>query len=202
APGATALREELTAAGAQVTVAACDVADRDALAALLDGVDPAHPLTAVVHTAGVLDDGTVTSLTPAAVDAVLAPKVDAAWHLHDLTRDHELAAFVLYSSTAGVMGGPGQGNYAAGNTFLDALAAHRHALGLPATSLAWGAWEQGAGMTGGLSDHDVARVGSGGMPLLSVERGLALYDAATLAAEPLVVPLGLTGGGTPPTAGG
>ncbi|MBN9733559.1 MULTISPECIES: type I polyketide synthase [unclassified Pseudonocardia] len=203
APGATELRDELAAAGAEVILAACDVADRDALAALLDAVPAAHPLTAVVHTAGVLDDGTVTSLTPDAVDTVLRPKVDAAWHLHDLTRDHDLAAFVLYSSTAGIMGGPGQGNYAAGNTFLDALAAHRHALGLPATSLAWGAWEQGAGMTGGLSDHDVARVGStGGMPLLSVEHGLALFDAATLAAEPLVVPLGLTGGGNLPSADG
>ncbi|MFI9031222.1 type I polyketide synthase [Streptomyces sp. NPDC053560] len=202
APGAQELRAELTELGAEVTLAACDVADRDALATLLDGVPAAHPLTAVVHTAGVLDDGTVASLTPGSLDTVLRPKVDAAWHLHDLTRDLDLAAFVLYSSTAGVMGGPGQANYAAGNTFLDALAAHRHALGLPATSLAWGAWEQGAGMTSGLSDQDVRRVGeAGGMPLLSVERGLALYDAATAADEPLVVPLGLAGGSLPAAVG-
>ncbi|MFI9052724.1 type I polyketide synthase [Streptomyces sp. NPDC053427] len=202
APGARELRDELAALGAQVTVAACDAADRDALAALLDGIPAAHPLTAVVHTAGVLDDGTVASLTPESLGTVLRPKVDAAWHLHELTRDLGLAAFVLYSSTAGVMGGPGQANYAAGNAFLDALAAHRHALGLPATSLAWGAWEQGAGMTSGLADHDVRRVSdAGGMPLLSVERGLALYDAATAADEPLIVPLGLTGGSVPAAVG-
>ncbi|WP_243653210.1 type I polyketide synthase [Pseudonocardia endophytica] len=198
APGAGDLRDELLEAGADVTVAACDVADRDALAALLDAVPT---LTAVVHTAGVLDDGTVASLTADGLDAVLRPKLDAAWHLHDLTRDRDLAAFVLYSSTAGVMGGPGQGNYAAGNTFLDALAAHRRALGLPATSLAWGAWEQGAGMTTDLADRDVDRVGEGsGMPLLSVERGLALYDAATVADEPLILPLGLTGATVPGSA--
>ncbi|WP_420882713.1 type I polyketide synthase [Streptomyces noursei] len=202
APGAAALHAELTALGAEVTVAACDVADRAALAALLATVPADHPLTAVVHTAGVLDDGTLPALTPDRLATVLRPKVDAAWHLHDLTRDLDLAAFVLYSSTAGVMGGPGQANYAAGNTFLDALAAHRHALGLPATSLAWGAWEQGAGMTGALTDHDLRRVSdAGGQPLLTAERGLALYDAATAADEPLIVPLGLTGGALPAGVG-
>ncbi|GCB87646.1 type I polyketide synthase [Streptomyces noursei] len=200
APGAAALHAELTALGADVTLAACDVADRPALAALLATVPDEHPLTAVVHTAGVLDDGILTSLTPDRLSTVLRPKVDAAWHLHDLTRDHDLTAFVLYSSTAGVMGGPGQANYAAGNAFLDALAAHRRAHGLPATSLAWGAWEQDAGMTGRLSDQDLHRVSdAGGQPLLSAARGLALYDAATAADEPLIVPLGPTGG-TPPTA--
>ncbi|GAA2688325.1 hypothetical protein GCM10009864_72720 [Streptomyces lunalinharesii] len=198
APGATALHAELTALGADVTVAACDVADRPALAALLATVPDAHPLTAVVHTAGVLDDGILTSLTPDRLSSVLRPKVDAAWHLHDLTREHDLTAFVLYSSTAGVFGGPGQANYAAGNAYLDALAAHRHARGLPATSLAWGAWEQGAGMTGRLGDQDLHRVSdAGGQPLLSAARGLALYDAATAADAPLIVPLGPTGG-TPP----
>ncbi|MFJ5678442.1 SDR family NAD(P)-dependent oxidoreductase, partial [Streptomyces sp. NPDC093097] len=202
APGAADLAAELTALGADVTLAACDAADRDALAALLATVPADHPLTAVVHTAGVLDDGILTALTPDRLAAVLRPKLDAAWHLHDLTRDHDLAAFVLYSSTSGVMGGPGQANYAAGNVFLDALAAHRHAHDLPATSLAWGAWEQGAGMTGELTDHDLHRVSdAGGLPLLSAERGLALYDAATATAEPLVVPLGLTGGALPAAAG-
>ncbi|MFD4971197.1 SDR family NAD(P)-dependent oxidoreductase [Streptomyces sp. NPDC058424] len=203
APGAANLVQALADLGAEATVAACDVADRDALAALLASVPAAHPLTAVVHTAGVLDDGIVASLTPDRLDSVLRPKVDAAWHLHDLTRDLDLAAFVLYSSTAGVMGSPGQANYAAGNTFLDALAAHRKALGLPATSLAWGAWEQGVGMTGQLSGQDARRISdAGGMPLLSVERGLALYDAAMLADEPLVVPLGLGGGGPLPAGVG
>ncbi|MFJ5900691.1 SDR family NAD(P)-dependent oxidoreductase [Streptomyces sp. NPDC093064] len=199
APGAADLVQVLTDLGAEARVAACDVADRDALAALVASVPAAHPLTAVVHTAGVLDDGILASLTPDRLDSVLRPKVDAAWHLHDLTRDLDLAAFVLYSSTSGVFGSPGQANYAAGNTFLDALAAHRQTLGLPATSLAWNAWEQGSGMTSGLSDQDMRRINdNSGMPLLSVERGLALYDAATLADEPLVVPLGLGGGGSLP----
>ncbi|MFB7733093.1 SDR family NAD(P)-dependent oxidoreductase [Streptomyces sp. NPDC056112] len=203
APGASDLVQALADLGAEARVAACDVADRDALAALLASVPAEHPLTAVVHTAGVLDDGIVASLTPDRLDTVLRPKVDAAWHLHDLTRDLDLAAFVLYSSTAGVMGSPGQANYAAGNAFLDALAAHRQALGLPATSLAWGAWEQSVGMTGRLSGQDARRISdAGGMPLLSVERGLALYDAAMLAGEPLVVPLGLGGGGPLPAGVG
>ncbi|MFF9123939.1 SDR family NAD(P)-dependent oxidoreductase [Streptomyces sp. NPDC014889] len=202
APGAADLVQALADLGAEATVAACDVADRDALAGLLASIPAKHPLTAVVHTAGVLDDGIVASLTPDRLDSVMRPKVDAAWHLHDLTRDLDLAAFVLYSSTAGVMGSPGQANYAAGNTFLDALAAHRRALGLPATSLAWGAWEQGVGMTGQLSGQDARRISdAGGMPLLSVERGLALYDAAMLADEPLVVPLGPGGGPLPAGAG-
>ncbi|WP_079124678.1 type I polyketide synthase [Streptomyces lushanensis] len=201
APGAHELAAELRTLGAEVTVVACDVADREALAELLASVPPEYPLTAVIHTAGVLDDGTVGSLTPERLDAVLRPKVDAAWHLHELTRELDLAAFVLYSSTAGVMGSPGQANYAGGNTFLDALAAHRRGLGLPGLSLAWGAWEQSVGMTSTLEDHDVRRVGGAGMPLLSVERGLALFDAATASDGALVVPLGI-GGGTIPSAAG
>ncbi|MEV0040836.1 SDR family NAD(P)-dependent oxidoreductase, partial [Streptomyces sp. NPDC050804] len=201
APGAVELAAELTVQGAHVSVVACDVADREALAGLLDSVPSEHPLTAVVHTAGVLDDGIIGSLTPERLDRVLRPKVDAAWHLHELTRDLDLAAFVLYSSTAGVMGSPGQANYAGGNTFLDALAAHRRGLGLPGLSLAWGAWEQGVGMTSTLEDHDVRRVGGSGMPLLSVERGLALFDAATASDEALVVPLGVAGGTISSAAG-
>ncbi|WP_443043014.1 type I polyketide synthase [Streptomyces sp. NBC_00370] len=201
APGAAELAAELRTLGAEVAVEACDVADREALAALLASVPSGHPLTAVVHTAGVLDDGVVGSLTPERLDTVLRPKVDAAWHLHELTRDLDLAAFVLYSSTAGVLGGPGQANYAAGNTFLDALAAHRRAQGLPGLSLAWGAWEQGVGMTSTLEDKDVRRVSGSGMPLLSVEQGLALFDAATGSDEALVVPLGIGGGAIPAAAG-
>ncbi|MEU2514276.1 type I polyketide synthase, partial [Streptomyces syringium] len=203
APGAAELREELTAQGAEVRVVASDIADRAAVAALLAGIPAEHPLTAVVHTAGVLDDGVIASLTPERLATVLRPKVDAAWHLHELTRDLDLAAFVLYSSTAGVMGSPGQGNYAAGNTFLDALAHHRHSQGLPATSLAWGAWEQGAGMTSTLDDRDVRRISGGGMPPLSVELGLALFDAATMTDEALVVPLPIgSGSGALPSADG
>ncbi|MFJ2669630.1 type I polyketide synthase [Streptomyces sp. NPDC087525] len=202
APGAAELAAELRTRGAEVSVAACDVADRAALSGLLASVPAVHPLTAVVHTAGVLDDGIVGSLTPERLTRVLRPKVDAAWNLHELTRDLDLAAFVLYSSTAGVMGSPGQANYAGGNTFLDALAAHRRAQGLPALSLAWGAWEQGVGMTSTLEDQDVRRVSGGsGMPLLPVAQGLALFDAATVSDEPLIVPLSLGGGAIPSAAG-
>src|SRR5262249_35905853 len=151
APGATQLRDELAGLGTEVTVAACDAADRAALADLLDGIDV---LTGVVHTAGALDDRTIASLTDEQLDRVLTPTVDAASHLPQLTRDRDLARFTLYSSPSGVRGGPGQGNYAAANTFLDGLAEHRRAEGLPALSLAWGFWEQTSGLTERLDRDD------------------------------------------------
>ncbi|MEU2850086.1 beta-ketoacyl reductase, partial [Streptomyces sp. NPDC007049] len=134
AEGAGALVEELERLGAEATVAACDVADREALAGVLAAVPAAHPVSAVVHAAGVLDDGVVGSLSPERLDTVLRPKADAAWHLHELTRDLGLRAFVVFSSVAGVFGGAGQGNYAAANAFLDALVACRRAEGLPGVS--------------------------------------------------------------------
>ncbi|MGW5172321.1 type I polyketide synthase, partial [Streptomyces nodosus] len=191
ADGAPALVDELTALGASVDVAACDVTDREALAALLARVPAEHPLSAVVHTAGVVDDGVIGSLTAERLDTVLRPKADAAWHLHELTRDLDLDAFVLFSSVAATLGSPGQGNYAAGNAFLDALAAHRHALGLPATSLAWGPWTQSVGMTGTLSDIDVERIARSGMPPLTVEQGVALFDAALATGGPALLPVRL-----------
>ncbi|MFH9067729.1 SDR family NAD(P)-dependent oxidoreductase, partial [Streptomyces coeruleorubidus] len=191
APGADTLAAELTALGAHVTVSAADAGDREALAEVLAAVPAAHPLTAVVHTAGVLDDGTVTALTGERLDAVLRPKADAARHLHDLTRDTDLAAFVLFSSVSGLTGTAGQANYAAANTYLDALAQHRAAHGLPATSLAWGLWDGTHGMGAGLTDADLARWARAGMSPLTPEQGLALLDAALTTAAPLVVPAAL-----------
>ncbi|WP_420894672.1 SDR family NAD(P)-dependent oxidoreductase [Streptomyces alboflavus] len=187
AEGAEDLRDELVALGAEVTYAACDVSDRDALAALL----AEHPVTAVVHTAGVLDDATIGSLTPDRIDTVFRPKVDAAWHLHELTRDLDLSAFVLFSSASGVFGGPGQGNYAAANTFLDALAQHRRAAGLPATSLAWGLWAEASGMSGQLDEADVKRMSRGGLIPLRTAQGLALFDAAGTTGRAVLAPVPL-----------
>ncbi|WP_447008064.1 type I polyketide synthase [Saccharothrix isguenensis] len=186
APGAAELAADLAGHGAEVTWAACDTAERDDVAAMLAAVPAEHPVTAVVHVAGVLDDGVVGSLTPERVDTVLRPKVDGAWHLHDLTEN--LAAFVLFSSASGVFGAAGQANYAAANSFLDALAWHRSAKGLPATSLAWAPWAS-SGMAGELDAVSRARLARIGMAALSDEDGLALFDAALGVAEPLVVPL-------------
>ncbi|MFD2474730.1 SDR family NAD(P)-dependent oxidoreductase [Amycolatopsis silviterrae] len=191
ADNAEALVKELAEQGAEVTAAACDAADRASLAALLSAVPAEHPLTAVVHTAGVLDDGVIASLTPERMSAVLRPKVDAAWHLHELTRELPLAAFIGYSSIAGTFGGAGQANYAAGNAFLDALAAHRRADGLPGVSLAWGPWANDAGMTGSLAAPDLERFRRAGMPALSPDDGLALFDAALNTDAATVVPVRL-----------
>ncbi|MGP4115477.1 SDR family NAD(P)-dependent oxidoreductase, partial [Streptomyces sp. 4N509B] len=189
--GVAELLAELAGAGATATVAACDVAEREAVAELLAGVPAEHPLTAVVHAAGVLDDGVVEALEPEQLTRVLRPKVDAAWHLHELTRDHGLSAFVLFSSAAGLLGGRGQGNYAAANAFLDALALHRRAQGLPAVSLAWGLWAERSGMTGGLQREDLARMGRAGIEELTTADGLALLDAGLAAAETVVAPIRL-----------
>ncbi|MEV5388054.1 type I polyketide synthase, partial [Streptomyces sp. NPDC052721] len=191
APGAAELAEELTALGAEVTVTAADVGDRDAVAALVSSVPAEHPLTAVVHTAGVLDDATLESLTEAQLAAVLRPKADAARHLHELTRDLDLTAFVLFSSVSGLTGTAGQANYAAANTYLDALAQHRAAQGLPATSLAWGLWDATHGMGASLTDADLARWARAGMTPLTPEQGRALFDLALAGDEPLLAPVAL-----------
>ncbi|WP_433733313.1 type I polyketide synthase [Nocardia sp. CA-129566] len=195
APGAGELVAELETAGAEVVVEACDTADRDAMTRLLAGVSVEHPLTAVVHAAGVLDDGVIGSLSPERVDAVMRPKADAAWHLHELTEGLDLSAFVLFSSASATFGGLGQGNYAAANAFMDALAQHRQSEGLPAISLAWGLWADASGLTGHLDQTDLARAGRGGLTAMSTAEGLALFDAALRRPEAYLVParLELTG---------
>ncbi|MEU4588423.1 type I polyketide synthase [Kitasatospora aureofaciens] len=191
APGAAELTAELTALGARVTVTACDTADREDLARALAAVPAEHPLTAVVHTAGVVADGALASLTEERFEAVLRPKADAAWHLHELTRDSDLAAFVLFSSATATLGGAGQGGYTAANAFLDALAQHRAARGLPARSLAWGLWQQDRGMAGALDEATLGRMRRAGLLPLSPQDGLALFDAALAGAEPTSLPVRL-----------
>ncbi|MBB4683796.1 type I polyketide synthase [Amycolatopsis jiangsuensis] len=173
APGAAELKRELTALGASVTVAACDSSDRDALATLLEGIPR---LTGIVHAAGVLDDGAIDALTPERLDRVLLPKAVAAWHLHELTVDRPLRWFVNFSSAAGVLGNPGQGNYAAANAFLDGLATRRRAEGLAAQSVAWSLWS--AGMRGELGDEGAERMRRSGFPPIAPADGLAMFDRA------------------------
>nr|CRI73799.1 CongC protein [Streptomyces conglobatus] len=187
--GADALRDELRALGAEVTVAACDVSDRDAVAALLDSLD--RPLGAVVHAAGVLDDGVLGAQTPERIDRVLAPKVDGALHLDELTRQAPLSAFVVFSSVAGMLGGAGQAGYTAANTALDALVRRRRAAGLPAVSLAWGLWAETSGLTAALGSTDHARLSRSGITALSTRDALALFDAALADGRELLAPVRL-----------
>jgi NADPH:quinone reductase-like Zn-dependent oxidoreductase/NAD(P)-dependent dehydrogenase (short-subunit alcohol dehydrogenase family)/acyl carrier protein len=195
AEGVAELVSRLEDAGAEVSVAACDVADRDAVAALIAGLDSQYPLKGVFHAAGVLDDGLIASLSPDRVDTVLRSKVDGAWNLHELTRDLDLSAFVLFSSMAGIVGSPGQGNYAAANSFLDGLAASRRAHGLAGLSVAWGLWEQTSGMTQHLTDRDRSRMSRSGLAPLSTPHALQLFDEAMLADRPLLVAARIDGAG-------
>ncbi|MGW9430978.1 type I polyketide synthase, partial [Streptomyces decoyicus] len=191
APGAVQLAKELRELGAHVTLAACDAADRAALADLLATLPEAHPLGAVVHAAGVLDDGVISSLTPERIATVLRPKADAAVNLDRLTRDLDLSAFVLFSSAAATFGGPGQGNYAAGSAFLEALAHRRRAEGRPAMALGWGMWAERSEMSARLDETDRRRMDRGGVGVLSTEAALALFDRALAQdrAVPVPVPL-------------
>nr|WP_217215523.1 type I polyketide synthase [Streptomyces sp. AC550_RSS872] len=190
-PRAAGLVRELAESGAEAALVACDTADRAALAEALADVPDEHPVTDVVHIAGVVDDGVLTTLTPDRIDTVLRPKVHAAQHLHELTAGLNLSRFVLFSSGVGTFGGAGQANYAAANAFLDALAHHRRAAGLPATSLAWGLWETTAGMSAELSEVDKRRLAQSGVVALTPRRGLALFDAAWDSDAATLVPMGL-----------
>ncbi|MGX7825872.1 SDR family NAD(P)-dependent oxidoreductase [Actinokineospora sp. 24-640] len=184
APGAA----ELACLDAEVTIVAADAADRAALTGVLAAIPAEHPLTAVVHAAGVVDDGITESLTPERVDGVLGPKATAAALLHELTAD--LALFVLFSSASATFGAAGQANYAAANGFLDGLARHRAAAGLPAVSIGWGLWEQRSGITAHLDDTDLVRITRAG-GALSTEDALAMLDRACGAGQAHVIAMPL-----------
>ncbi|MGW0226604.1 SDR family NAD(P)-dependent oxidoreductase [Streptomyces tendae] len=188
APGAARLRDELTAAGAHVEVVACDVTSRRSVAELIAAVPEEHPLTAVIHCAGVLDDGVVEGLTQDRVGSVLAPKAHGAWHLHTLTRHLDLSAFVLFSSVASVLGTAGQAGYAAANAFLNGLAEARRSAGLPAGSLCWGLWAEEGETRLDIEEADVVRLRRQGVRALSTSQGLALLDAAVTRDEAVLVP--------------
>ena len=185
--GGADLAAELSALGADVTVVACDLGDREETVRLLARVPAEHPLTAVVHLAGVLSDGLVETMSADQVDRVARPRIDGAVHLHELTRREKLTAFVLFSAAAGAFGRQGQADYAAANTFLDALAQHRRANGLPAVAAAWGLWDGGGAMTGHLSDTDLDRVRRAGLRALAPAEGPALLDAVLVMEEPAVI---------------
>ncbi|BCY13293.1 type I polyketide synthase [Actinoplanes sp. L3-i22] len=187
APGATELAERLTAAGVTVRVVACDVADRAAVAGLIAAIGA--DLTGIVHAAGVGDNALLEHLDEARIGSVLAPKADAAWHLHELTQDLPIRAFVLLSSAGGLVLAAGQGNYAAANIFLDALAAHRHGRGLAATALAYGLWDAGSGLAAELTDTDRDRMRRLGLPALGTPEALELFDRAVGSGAPHLVPL-------------
>ena len=191
ADGAGELVAELAELGCEATVAACDVADRGQVEQLLAAVPEDRRLTAVVHSAGVLDDGVLAALDGDRLDRVMRPKVDAALHLHELTEHLELSQFILFSSAASTIGTAGQANYAAANAFLDALAEHRRARGLAATSIAWGLWDQQSGMTGALSEGDRARLARSGIAPLAPRRGLELFDRARESASPALTAIEL-----------
>ncbi len=193
AGGAGELAESLEALGATVQISACDVSDREALRGAIAQIPPEHSLGAVFHCAGALADGTIESLDADGMEYVFSPKASAAWHLHELTREMGLEAFVLFSSAAGTLGSPGQANYAAANVYLDALAQKRHAEDLPADSIAWGLWEQQSAMTSGLREADLARMRRSGMEAISEEQGLALLDAALVTDTPTVLAAPLDG---------
>jgi len=191
APGAETLRAELAELGAEVVLAAADVGSRDDLRRVLDAVPAEHPVGAVVHVAGVVHNGLLGSWTPRLLEEVLAPKADAAWHLHELTRDLDLSAFILVSSAGGLVLAAGQAGYAAANVFLDALAEQRHREGLPALSMAWGAWALDTGMSAYLSEADLERMRRQGLPAFSAEEALEVFDAAVRTEAAVVVPVKL-----------
>jgi acyl transferase domain-containing protein/NADPH:quinone reductase-like Zn-dependent oxidoreductase len=182
------LEAELTSLGTEVTIASCDAADRDDLARVLESIPADRPLTAVIHAAGTLDDATVSSLTPERLASVLRSKADAAWNLHELTKDIDLSEFIMFSSVTGSLGSAGQGNYSAANSFLDALAYHRRRHGRPAVSMAWGPWQGSGGMADRLGEITHAHFNNSGLVPIDADYGLALFETARTVNLPVVIP--------------
>ncbi|MFJ5226873.1 type I polyketide synthase, partial [Streptomyces sp. NPDC088400] len=179
--------ERLTGLGARVRVVGADVSSRAGVEEALSVVDGGHPLTGVVHAAGVVDDGVVGSLSPERVDAVMGGKAGGAWWLHTLTQNMELSFFSVFSSVAGVVGSPGQANYAAANGFLDGLVQERRARGLVGQSIAWGLWDVTEGLAGDLSESDLTRMSRRGITGLSASGGLGLLQTAWNLPDSLLV---------------
>jgi polyketide synthase 12 len=188
APGATDLATELTTAGAHVTITACDTTDPDQLAHHINNIPTTNPLTAVIHTAGTADDATIENLTPHHLHTTLHPKTTTAWNLHQLTRTHDLSTLILFSSLAGTLGNPGQANYAAANTYLDALAHHRHTQGHPTTSLAWPLWQQTSTITQHLDPHHLTRIKQTGLTPLTTPQALTLLTTTLNHHTPTLIP--------------
>jgi acyl transferase domain-containing protein len=175
-PAASAAIDAFRTAGATVEVAQGDIArESDVRRILATIARSGHPLRGIVHAAGVLDDGVLTDLSWDRFERVMAPKVRGSWLLHDLTRDHRLDFFVLFSSTSSVLGAPGQANYAAANAFMDALAQYRRAQGMPALSINWGAWGE-VGMAARLQARDQSRIADRGVGVIAPEQGLRVLD--------------------------
>ncbi len=189
ADGASELLGELAELDCEARAVACDIADRAALAAVIEEIPAEHPLTAIVHGAGVLDDGVIETLSAEQVERVMRPKVNGALHLHELTEHLKLSQFVMFSSGAAMLGAPGQGNYAAANSYLDALAARRHAAGLAGKSLAWGLWSEAGGMASELEEGGLAQIRRLGIDALTNEQALALFDAALASDRVQLVPM-------------
>jgi polyketide synthase 12 len=191
APNAGKLAARIAELGGTARIVAADVGDPYAVGDLVADIDPAHPLTGVVHAAGVLDDALVTAQSPESLARVWSPKAAAVHHLHTATAHLPLAMFVTFSSAAATLGSPGQANYAAANAFCDALAAHRQAAGLPAVSVGWGLWADASGMTGHLGETDLTRMKRSGVGVLSAERALGLLDAACRHGDPQLLAIDL-----------
>ncbi|UNI18430.1 putative PKS/NRPS-like protein biosynthetic cluster [Purpureocillium takamizusanense] len=186
-PGAKALVAELAGLGARAVVLASNVADRDSVRSVMATLDDMNrPLRGVVHAAGVVDSGVLSTLTPEQFATTFAPKISGAWHLHELTRKMDMDLFMMFSSVSGVVGMPGLANYAAANTFLDALASMRRAQHLPASSVAYGTW-QGEGMITTLAGNTRTHLARFGLRPLAPDVGLELLDQAVRSGRALTV---------------